>query len=427
MRMVLIVPIVCCLFSLTLLASKPGAAIQGLQGKGEKHQTEVVLTFFWGEGCPHCTKAKPFLAELKKRHPGLVVTEYEVMEKRENIPILMDMARKLGKEATGVPTFFIGDRMFNGFSEQTARDLEDEITRQVAAVPAPNTSSSAVNLPLVGPVDPEALSLPVFTIIIAGLDSLNPCAFFVLLFLLSLLIHAHSRLRMSLVGGVFVLCSGLVYFVFMAAWLNLFMLTGHLPLLTSGAGVVALVIALINIKDFFLFKKGVSLSIPDQVKPGLFERMRGLVRAGSLPSMLLGTLVLAVVANAYELLCTAGFPMVFTRVLTLNSLSTEGYYFYLAFYNLVYIIPLALIVAIFTITFGSRKLSEWQGRVLKLVSGAMMLCLGLLLLIKPALLNNAFASIVMLCGVLSVSLAVAWVSKRFFHADEHPPPQSPLH
>jgi hypothetical protein len=339
----------------------------------------------------------------------------------------MDMARKLGKEATGVPTFFIGDRMFNGFSEQTARDLENEIKRQVAALPAPDTSSAAVNLPLVGPVDPEALSLPVFTIVIAGLDSLNPCAFFVLLFLLSLLIHAHSRLRMSLVGGVFVLCSGVVYFVFMAAWLNLFMLTGHLPLLTSGAGVVALVIALINIKDFFLFKKGISLSIPDQVKPGLFERMRGLVKAGSFPSMLFGTLVLAVVANAYELLCTAGFPMVFTRVLTLNSLSTGSYYFYLAFYNLVYIIPLALIVAVFTITFGSRKLSEWQGRVLKLVSGAMMLCLGLLLLIKPALLNNAFASIVMLCGVLSISLAVAWVSKRFFHADEHPPPQSPLH
>lgn len=418
MRMVRLILIFCCLISLLAGVSRSGAS-RG-HAREDQHASVVTLTFFWGVGCPHCTKAKPFLEELRKRYPGLVIQKFEVMENRENIPLLMEMARKAGGEATGVPTFFVGNRMFNGFSPQTAKELEDEIARQMVSVPAADIPTSAISLPLLGRIDPEALSLPVFTVIIAGLDSFNPCAFFVLLFLLSLLIHAHSRLRMTLVGGVFVFCSGFVYFLFMAAWLNIFILIGHLPLLTSGAGMVALLIAVINIKDFFLFKKGVSLTIPDQVKPGLFERMRGLVKAGSIPALMLGTLVLAVIANTYELLCTAGFPMIFTRVLTLKNLSPGVYYTYLAFYNLVYIVPLALIVAVFTVKLESRKLSEWQGRVLKLISGMMMFCLGVLLLVKPDLLNNAFASAALLCGVLTVSLAVAWGSKRFFHVDEHP-------
>ena len=420
MRMVLLIAGL--VWLLCLMTQVPTAI--SYQNPDADNQGEIVLTYFWGVGCPHCAKAKLFLAELQKRHPRLVVRQYEVMEQRENIPLLMEMARKAGKEATGVPTIFIGNRMYNGFSAETSHELEQEVERLAATTPHHADSGKGVTLPLLGTVDPEALSLPVFTIVIASLDSFNPCAFFVLLFLLSLLIHAHSRLRMFLVGGIFVLCSGMIYFLFMAAWLNLFLVAGHLPAITFGAGVVALIIALINIKDFFLFKKGVSLTIPDQAKPGLFERMRGLVKAGSLPSMLFGTLVLAVVANAYELLCTAGLPMIFTRVLTLNKLSPGFYYLYLAFYNLVYIVPLALIVAVFTVTLESRKLSEWQGRVLKLVSGTMMLGLGVLMMVKPALLNNAIASILLLLCVLAVSLTVAWVMKRFFHADVEPSPHS---
>lgn len=269
-----------------------------------------------------------------------------------------------------------------------------------------------ITLPLFGAVDPSRLSLPVLTLVIAGLDSLNPCAFFVLFSLLSLLVHAHSRQRMCIIGGIFVLFSGLLYFLFMAAWLNFFLLFGRLKAITAAAGVVALVIATLNIKDFFLFKRGVSLVIPEQAKTGLFGRMRGIVHAGSLPAMLAATVVLAFAANSYELICTAGFPMVYTRALTLERLPTHVYYLYLALYNVVYVIPLAGIVTLFAVTLGSRKLTEWQGRVLKLLSGTMMLTLAIVLLARPTLLANAVVSAALLLLAAAVTGVIVIVAKR---------------
>lgn len=254
-------------------------------------------------------------------------------------------------------------------------------------------------------MDTAKLSLPVITIVLAGMDSFNPCAFFVLFFLLSMLIYAKSRKRMLLIGGTFVFFSALIYFLFMSAWLNLFLFVGQLMVITTLAGVVALVVAAINIKDFFFFEKGFSLVIPESAKPGLFKRMRNLLKAESIPAMMVGTVVLAVAANTYELLCTAGFPMVFTRILTLNNLPTLDYYLYIAFYNLVYVIPLFLIVLMFVTTLGARKLSEWEGQVLKLVSGMMMLCLGSVLLIDPALLNNVVTG----AGLLALSLVASGI------------------
>jgi hypothetical protein len=273
----------------------------------------------------------------------------------------------------------------------------------------------ALALPLLGTLDAQSLSLPAFTLVVAGLDAFNPCAFFVLMFLLSLMVHARSRTRMALIGGVFVVVSGLLYFVFMAAWLNIFLVVGELTLITTIAGVVAIVIALLNIKDFFWFKQGVSLSIPDSAKPDLYQRTRNLLKAGSLPAMLAGTAVLAVAANSYELLCTSGFPMVYTRTLTLNNLPTSTFYLYLALYNLIYITPLLIIVAIFTVRFGARKLGEDEGRVLKLLSGLMMLLLGLLLVIAPALLNDVTTAFALLAITLVVTAVLVWIDRHWLH------------
>jgi hypothetical protein len=262
-----------------------------------------------------------------------------------------------------------------------------------------------VLLPLFGKIDTTKMALPVLTIMLAGLDGFNPCAFFVLFTLLGILVHAQSRQRMLIIGGTFVFFSGFIYFIFMAAWLNLFMHIGQLKIITVIAGIIALIIASINIKDFFFFKRGVSLAIPEKAKPKLFERMRNLLKATSLTSMFIGTIVLAVAANAYELLCTIGFPMVFTRVLTLHNLPTFAYYLYLILYNIIYVIPLAAIVLVFTITLGSRKLTEWQGQVLKLISGLMMLGLGLVLLINPALFNNPLIA----AGLLGIALIISGI------------------
>ncbi|MDJ0665601.1 MAG: hypothetical protein QNJ75_13700, partial [Acidimicrobiia bacterium] len=277
---------------------------------------------------------------------------------------------------------------------------------------APQGEDDQLSVPVLGDIDANEVSLPLFTIAIAGLDAFNPCAFFVLLFLLSLLVHARSRWRMALVGGVFVVISGVMYFAFMAAWLNIFLVTGQLRWVTTVAGLIALAIALFNLKDYFLPDTAGSLSIPDSAKPGLFARMRKLTTGDALPTVLVGTIALAAVANSYELLCTAGFPLVFTRVLTLNDLTTSTYYGYLVLYNVVYVIPLLVIVGVFVWTLGSRKLSEKEGQFLKLMSGMMMLGLGLLLVIRPGLLENMFAAVGILGGAVFVTVAISLIHRR---------------
>jgi hypothetical protein len=240
------------------------------------------------------------------------------------------------------------------------------------------------------------------------MDAFNPCAFFVLLFLLSMMVHSRSRRRMALIGGIFVFFSGAIYFLFMAAWLNLFIYLGELRVITLIAGAIAVLIALVNIKDYFWFKRGFSLSIADDEKPKLIDRIRQLLRLDSITTVIVATVILAVVANSYELLCTAGFPMVYTRILTLRSLPVESYYLYLLFYNLIYILPLLTIVAVFTIKLGSRKLSEQEGMVLKLLSGIMMLMLGGLLIVSPESLNNIVAAAL----IIVASISVTWLTVK---------------
>jgi thiol-disulfide isomerase/thioredoxin len=393
---------------------------------------KVKLYFFWGKGCPHCTHEKIFLEKLEKKYSLLEVKSYEVWYDQENAKLFSDMAEAYGTRPEGVPTTFIGDfKPSVGYQnyEVTGKLIENRIkycienicTDPIQKIYKPpikeeipaQEKDEIVTLPVLGKIDASKMTLPVLTIVIAGLDGFNPCAFFVLFTLLSILVFAQSRKRMLLIGGTFVFFSGFIYFLFMSAWLNLFLYIGQLKIITTVAGVIALVIASINIKDFFIFKKGVSLVIPEKVKPRLYERMRKLLKATSLTSMMIGTIVLSVAANAYELLCTIGFPMVYTRVLTLSNLPKFKYYIYLIFYNIIYVIPLAGIVLLFSITLGGKKLTEWQGQILKLISGLMMLGLGLVLLINPALFNNVFVAIGLLIVALSTAGIMIFITKKF--------------
>ena len=393
----------------------------------ENGSVRVMLYVFWSETCPHCHRALRFLGALERELPWLDVQALEVSVP-ENLARYAALAEQLGTEARYVPAFFYCGRSLQGYDEDatTGRFLRHSLESchaelaAPAATDAPRASEELaaapgappLDLPLVGRLDPAALSLPVLTMVLAGLDAFNPCAFFVLLFLLSLMVHVRSRARMALVGGVFVLFSGLLYFVFMAAWLNLFLVVGYLPLVTIGAGLVALLVAAINIKDFVWPKKGISLSIPERAKPGLYRRTRDLVNAANLPAMLAGTVVLALAANAYELLCTAGFPLVFTRILTLADLATPAYYGYLALYNLVYVLPLLAIVVVFVATLGARKLQDEEGRMLKLLSGLMMLGLGLVLLLAPETLSQPLTALALILAALAVTALVVWAARQ---------------
>ena len=343
----------------------------------------------------------------------------------ENAKLYSLLSEACGQSPLGVPALFIDKEMILGYDDdehmgvrirkEYERCLKEDCVDPrerlgiVENVTDSNSSTqcedTTIQIPFFGELDGAKMSLPVFTVVIGFLDGFNPCAFFVLFFLLSLLIHAESRFRMFLIGGIFVFFSGAIYFVFMAAWMNFFLIIGQLKMITKIAGVIALIVAFLNIKDFFWFKKGASLGIPESAKKYLYSQMREIVKATQLWSMILGTAILAIAANTYELLCTAGFPMVYTRVLTLNNLTPNTYYMYLALYNVVYVLPLFAIVCMFTFTLGSRKLKEEEGQVLKLLSGMMMLSLGSILLFMPELLNNIMVAIgILVFAIITTSI-----------------------
>ncbi len=257
---------------------------------------------------------------------------------------------------------------------------------------------------------PEKSGLLIFTVVIAALDSINPCAFFILLSLLSLLLHARSRKKLLVVGVIFALTSGIIYFAYMSAWLNLFLAFKGIKYVNLIAGFIALIIAFINIKEYFIFKKGPSLTIPDEAKPGIFQKMRGLLSLESLPTLIVATVLLAITVNLYELLCTLGFPMVYTKILTNLNLPLWKYYTYLVIYNAIYILPLLAIVLITAITLGRKKLSELEGRLLKLLSGYLMLSLGASLIFIPDALENLTSSI----GLILIAIGLTGITYLAF-------------
>ena len=352
---------------------------------------QVHLYLFWSKNCPHCLEARPRLLDLAARNAWVRLQDFELSEHRGNVERFVALAKQVGGEARAVPTLIYCGRMEVGLDSSDA-GMAKLLGRLQACRAlhgtAADSGTASLRLPLLGEIDPARLSLPLLTVLIAGMDAFNPCAFFVLLFLLSLLVHQSDRWRMALIGGVFVAFSGLMYFAFMAAWLNLFLVLGSLPWVTGAAGLLALLMGAVNVKDFVRFRQGLSLSISDSGKATIFQRARRLLTAESLPAMLVATVVLAVSANFYELLCTAGFPMVFTRLLTLQDGGAAQHYVYLALYNVIYVLPLLAIVIAFVRTMGARKLSEREGRLLKLLSGLMMLGLGALLLLAPEKMGN---------------------------------------
>jgi len=251
-----------------------------------------------------------------------------------------------------------------------------------------SSPSETVVLPYAGEIRWKDWGLPAFTVLVGLIDGFNPCAMWVLLFLLSLLVNLHDRRKILAVAGTFVVISGAAYLAFMTAWLNVFQLIGLLRPAQVVLGLIGVGVGLIHVKDFFAFKRGLSLSIPESVKPGLYDRMRRIVQAESLRAAILGASVLAVLVNIVELLCTAGLPAMYTGVLTLQNLPPWQNHAYLLLYIVAYMFDDALMVAVVVVTLGRHKLQERGGRILKLISGLVILALGVVLLVRPSWLGS---------------------------------------
>ena len=348
---------------------------------------ETSIEVYSRPGCPHCAEARHFLAELSRERTQLSIVEHDVVRDPHALERLRELTARAGIGTPGVPTFAIGNHVIVGFEAETTpariRALLEGSGTLSGEEPPPGPPGS-VGLPLVGLVDVEGLGLPLFTVVVGLVDGFNPCATWVLLFLLAMLVNLRSRSRMALIAGTFVVVSGVVYFAFMAAWLTFFMVIGVSRPLRILLAAVALFVGAVNVKDFFAMGRGPSLSIPESAKPGFYRRVREILHADDLAGAMIGIVTLAFLVNLVELLCTAGLPALYTAILTSQGLPAWTYYAYLALYTAAYMLDDAILVAIGVVTLGRTKLQERGARWLKLLSGLVILTLGALLLARPS-------------------------------------------
>lgn len=342
------------------------------------------LEVFVRAGCPHCEAAKIFVEELRREQPSLQIAVYDIAENPAALQRLQTLAADRDMTGVGVPTFLIDTELIVGFlsADTTGAEIRARLDRRLQRN-APSQTVEGIQTRWFGELRVRELGLPLFTIAIGLLDGFNPCAMWVLLFLLSLLVNLQDRRKMALIAGTFVLVSGLIYFAFMAAWLNMFLLIGVSRAAQLILGGIALFVGTVNMKDFLAWKQGLSLTIPESAKPGIYVRIRRILEAEHLGGAMTGVVVLAGLVNFVELLCTAGFPALYTQILTLQNLPAWTYYAYLGVYNLAYIFDDSLMVTIAVVTLSQRRLQEQAGRWLKLTSGVVMAGLGTVLLLRP--------------------------------------------
>lgn len=346
----------------------------------------IQIDFFYSSTCPYCAAEKEFLKNLKERYPAIEIKSYEVINSEENQALLKDFYQKYNvpeREQGFVPVTFTPTKYFVGFNEQIGKDIENCL---VTCLSGGEATSSKFKIPLLGEIDAKSISLPLLTVVLGTLDGFNPCAMWVLVVLISMLLAAKSRKKIALVGGIFIAVEGLLYFLFMAAWLNALLFMSFVSLTRILIGGFGIAFGVWRIRDFINWKPGVCKVVDEKSEGKLLQRMRNVLKPSALPVTILGVVVLAVGVNLIEFFCSAGFPVIYTRILSAQGIDTVQYYLYLAFYNLFYMLDDLIVFGFAFFTLNHFHFSDKYNRYSTLAAGVLILILGAIMILKPELL-----------------------------------------
>lgn len=350
----------------------------------------VDVHFFWAEGCPHCAKEKNFLDKLEKKYPEIEIRRFEVGNNRENQQHMQQLANKLGVQVRGVPFTVVGDQHFVGYhNDQTTGEA---IEKAVQCILPENSGKKkevmpeSINVPLLGSLKTENFSLPLFSIVLGFLDGFNPCAMWTLLFLISLLLNIEEKGKRWILGVVFIVASAFVYFLFMAAWLNFFLFVGYATWMRYLIGGFAAGLGIYNLYQFATNPEGGCKVTGSKKRRKVFENIKKIVRDKRFIFSIAGIILLAFAVNLVELVCSAGLPAIFTRVLTLSDLPLWQYYAYLLLYIFFFMIDDLIIFFTAMITLHATGIEGKYARFSNLIGGIIIFLLGFLLIFKPGVL-----------------------------------------
>lgn len=397
----------------------PGAASPVWAAETED---EVELILFWGDGCPHCAAEKKWLEVARDVYPQLTVRQYEVWYDDDNRDLLIRTADEMGFEPSGVPVTIIGDRHWIGWSSSVRSEVE-AVIRGTGAQSGTSSGgkTSSVDVPLFGDVKVSSDSLVVSTLVIGFVDGVNPCSLWVISVLLAIVVRTGSRRRVFAIGTTFLLVTAGMYALYMAGIYSALGVVSHLGTVQLVVAVVAGIFGVVSVKDYFAYKKGLSFTIPDSSKPGLYRRMRAAAGHQQLLPALGATIALAVGVSLLETPCTAGFPVLWTGLLEANGVDRTGAAFLFLLYMLPFLLDELIIFAIAVITLRATKMQERHGRLLKLVGGTMMLALAVTVLVDPAAMSDPVTALLVFAAAVAAAVLVHLVTRSVRGDDEDHP------
>ncbi len=397
--------------------ASPIAAAEASQSETSDPPPPLVL--FWGDGCPHCEAEWQFLSGLGSEYPELEIIGYEVWHSEANRGLMIETLAERGEDPSGVPTTLFGDDMWVGFSDSIARQIEVAVGAAFGDGDAP-LAAEVIDLPLFGERDVGSTSLFVSTLLIAFVDGFNPCSLWALSILLALVLRTGSRRRVIAVGTTFLVVTAGLYALYIVGLYSVLELAAHATWIRATMAAIALTFGLINVKDFFAFKRGPSLTISDRAKPKLYQRMRTVADDKPIQTVLGGTVVLATGVSLLETPCTAGYPLLWTDLVTRQGVATSTAVALFGVYMLVFLLDEFAVFGTAVVAMRAAKLEERHGRALKLVSGTLMIVLAAVLILAPDLMQNLGGVALTFGAAAIVSGAILAIERKRSPSESRP-------
>ena len=388
---------------------------------------KVNIYLFYGDGCPHCSALEEYLDEEYSTDKDVKVYKYEVWNDVTNQELWKKVENVTGEEAKGVPYFVIGKEVMQGYS---AGDVwESKVDKAIEKAKKTNYNDNVgitlgvvegkiikdddisksnydpdkkeadisdyynndsdtnddteLNIPLIGTISLKDMSIPVIAILIGLVDGFNPCAMWVLIFLITMLFDYPSRKKMWILGCTFLFTSAFIYFLFMISFLKVATFINGINVLKLLIAVFALVFGGFNIYRYFK-TKDVGCDVVDKNKRRkIINRIKNILSSKSFAFAIGGIILLAISVNLIELLCSMGLPVMFTEILAYNNITGVKNILYIILYIIFFLIDDLIVFFIAMKTLKITAISNKYSKYSHLVGGLIMIAIGLLMILKP--------------------------------------------
>ena len=344
-------------------------------------ENKINLYLFHGEGCPHCRDEKAWLKEIEEKYKDKLNFYYfEVWYDNNNANIMNQVKSDLNIERDGVPLTIIGDKYFVGYSSVIGSNIENTIDEYLEN----EVNKDEVKIPILGKINIKNVSIPLVAVILGFIDGFNPCAMWILLFLINLLFGMKNKRKAWTLGLTFLFMSGLVYFLSMLG-INIILGITTINWMKKIIAIFILIAGLLNVKKYIDIKNEVAgcTVVDSKKRKKLISKMKEIINTKSFILSMIGIIILATSVNLIEMACSLGFPLVFNEILTVNNITSTMRILYLLLYIFFYMIDDIAVFGISMVTLEATGITNKYNKLCTLISAIIMIVMGLLLIFKP--------------------------------------------